>query len=91
MQDAEKSEGCASTRACTRKEWEVQMRLCLQRHPRTKISLLICTLQRKGSRWKVREQGPRTFLLDLAEKNGKLIKCSYIKKQNKTKKLRDWK
>lgn len=59
--------------------------------PRTKISLLICALQRKGSRWKVREQGPRTFLLDLAEKNGKLIKCSYIKKQNKTKKLRDWK
>lgn len=37
MQDAEKSEGCISTRACMRKEWEVQTRLCLRRHPRTKI------------------------------------------------------
>lgn len=62
MQDAEKSEGCISTKACTREEQKVQTRLCFRRHPRTKISLLICALQRKGSRWKVREQGPRLFI-----------------------------
>lgn len=79
MQEEEKSEDCISTKASQRKEWEMKTRRCLLSQPRTKIGLLICALGGGGAGGKEGNEDP-DFVLALAEKNEKLIKCSYIKK-----------
>lgn len=80
MQEEGKSEDCISTKARQRKEGEMKTRRCLLSQPRTKIGLLICALGEAGADGKERNKDP-DFVLASAEKNGKLIKCSYIKKK----------
>lgn len=79
MQEEEKSEGCVPTKARKRKEWQARPRLCLLSHPRTKVGLLTGPFRKRGADGR---EGNKDlgYLLDLAEKEGKLIKRSYINK-----------
>lgn len=79
MQEEEKSEGCIPTKASKRKEWQTRPQLCLLSHPRTKVGLLTGPFRERGAD---EREGNKDldFLLDLAEKEGKLIKCSDINK-----------
>lgn len=80
MQEEEKSEGCVPTKARKRKERQARRpRPCLLSHPRTKVGLLTGPCRERGADVREGSKG-LDFLLDSAEKEGKLIKCSYISK-----------
>lgn len=79
MQEEEKSEGCVPTKARKRKERQVRPRPCLLSHPRTKVGLLTGPCRERGADVSEGNKGLH-FLLDSAEKEGKLIKRSYISK-----------
>lgn len=79
MQEEEKSEGCVPTKARKRKERQARPRPCLLSHPRTKVGLLTGPCRERGADVREGSKG-LDFLLDSAEKEGKLIKCSYISK-----------
>lgn len=58
----------------------MKTRRCLLSQPGTKIGLLICALREGGAGGEEGNKDP-DFVLASAEKNEKLIKCSYIKKK----------